>query len=315
MTRYGTIYKVELFKSKIRSANMTECKLSVAGTILLIGLLSACSDKPDNSASRAMPATNQPMHTTVTNAPSTTQTASNKAPVLTVALLEERGAEKLSTEEILALIVDHSIVFQHLGTGEYFEAIYLKNGLRLLTGIDAGSLEGETLQDKYVITNDKLQTEFKGTSITTSVYQLDQRYLAAVDNDNGVVNYEIRDIQKAPFTAQVLKSQNARELSTEEIKQIFIGKTLLIKDLLSGDEYHGSYGEDGIRTLRYINPAITNGGPESQKMQDPYRIANGKLHSVIDGNEVASTIFELESRYYGALSIDDGAVNYEFISQ
>lgn len=305
----------EVLKPINHQFKMTEKRIPLIIIMLLIGNLNACSDNSDSVSSTRIVLSDPQNQTMNADSPSTPQSSPDKDKVITVASLEERDAKKLTTEDILALIVDHSIVFQHLGTGEYFEAIYLKNGLRLLTSIDAGSLEGETLQDEYSVTNGKLQTEFKGNPITTTVYQLDQRYLAAVDSDNGAINYEIRDIQKAPFTAQVLRSQNARELSTDEIKQLFIGKTLLIKDLLAGDEFLGTYGENGMRTLHYLNPTTTDGESRAQKTQSPYRITDSKLHSNIDGNEISSTIFELESHYYGALNIDDGAVNYEFVPQ
>lgn len=319
MFRYAKFNGSNLLYSKKQNPEPSHRIFLLASVILVVSFLNACGDKPDHTSSTTTSNSNKQSQTFTPSAPLTAPPATNPATTSqdasTVSILEERGARKLTTEEILALIVDHSIVFQHLGTGEYFEAIFLKNGLRLLTDIDAGSLEGETLQDAYMIENDRLQTSFKGRPITTTVYQLGQHYLAAVDNDNGAVNYEIRDILKAPFTAQVLKSQNARVLSTDEIKQLFVGKTLLIKDLLSGDEYLGNYGENGLRTLQYVNPTTSDSESGIQKTQDPYQITNGKLHSIIDGNEVASTIFELESHYYGALSFDEGAVNYEFIPQ
>ena len=234
---------------------------------------------------------------------------------LTIQLIEKKGAKRLNTNEILALIVDHSIVFEHLGTGEYFEAIYKNDGSRLLTNIDSGSLDDKTLHDAYVVKDDKLQTEFKGKPISSAIYMLNQRYLAAVDSDNGVVNYEIRDIVNAPLTVAVLKSQNAKMLSSEEIKQLFVGKKMLIKDLLTGDTYIGFYDDKGTRTLEYINPLTTPGSDNEMKISDTYKIHDNQLHSLLDGNEIASTIFQVGSFYYGALSVDDGAVNFEFIPQ
>lgn len=234
---------------------------------------------------------------------------------LTSELLEKQGAKKLNNNEILELIVDNSIVFEHLGTGEYFEAIYKKDGRRLLTNVDSGSLDNETLHDAYIVKDDQLQTEFKGKPISSTIYKLDNRYLAAVDNDNGVVNYEIRDIVKAPLTIALLKSQNAKILSSEEITQLFVGNKILIKDLFTGDEYTGLYDENGTRTLQYINPLTTPGSDSELTTSDPYKIQNNQIHSILDGNEIASTIFELDSHYYGALSVDDGAVNFEFIPQ
>lgn len=289
------------------------CSTGQLSLVLLIVLLNACTDKPDSSAPDASSIQQQNNASdTSSSSPATANRETAEEP-LTIAILEKRGALKLTNHEIQNLIVDHSIVFQQIGTGEYFEAIFLKNGLRLLTNIDAGSLEGEVLQDEYMVKNDKLQTEFKGNPITTNIYLLNQRYFAAVDSDNGIVNYEIRDIQKAPLTIQVLKSQGARELSTDEIKQLLVGKTVLIKDLMSGDVYQGTYGENGVRALSYINPLENAISPEKQRTEDTYRIADSQLFSSVDGNEIATRLFKLEQHYYGALNIDDGAVNFEFL--
>jgi hypothetical protein len=281
--------------------------------ILFTGLLVACGDKPGTPPlSGKQSSTQQPRETTLSPAV-TARTPSEE--VLTVTLLEKQGAVKLNSSEILALIAGHSIVLRHLGSGEYIEAIYLENGHRSITNVDSGSIEEETLYDMYEVKNDKLHTEFKGMPVATTIYRLDQRYLAAADNDNGIVNYEFRDIVKAALTIQVLKSQNAKILSDDEIKKLFIGKNMLIKDLLTGDEYFGSYSNDGTRTLQNAGTVPESGEAADVKIQDSYRIADGKLFSILDGNEIASTIYELDSHYYGAMTIDDGAVNYEFIPQ
>jgi len=292
------------------------CPSCQLGLALLIILLAACGDKPGSPVSDSSPVQqNQTLASDIASSSPGIANQETNAETLTTEILEQRGARKLTNKEILNLIVDHSIVFQQIATGEYFEAIYLKNGLRLLTNIDAGSLEGEVLQDEFRVNGDKLQTEFKGNPITTSVYQMGPQYFAAVENDNGLVNYEIRDIQDASFTIQVLKSQNARELSTDEIKQLLVGKTVLIKDLISGDVYQSRYGENGLRSMRYINPAENSTEPEKQQTEDTYRIVDGQLISSVDGNEIATRIFELENHYYGALNVDDGAVNFEFVLQ
>ncbi len=280
--------------------------------ILFTGLLAACGDKPT-----APPLAGKQTSTQPTRAASSTPPVTAPAPAddaLTVMQIEKQGAVKLNSGEILALIAGHSIVLRHLGSGEFIEAIYLENGRRSIVNVDSGSIEEEALYDMYEVKNDKLHTEFKGMPVATTIYRLDQRYLAAADNDNGIVNYEFRDIVKAALTIQVLKSQNAKILSDDEIKKLFIGKNMLIKDLLTGDEYFGSYSNDGMRTLQNTGTPET-GEAADVKTQDSYRIADGKLLSILDGNEIASTIYELDSHYYGAMSIDDGAVNYEFIPQ
>jgi len=276
--------------------------------ITLASILGACADRSDTPA-KSDPAS------TIQEAVQTNSTPPAQKQKLTTKSLVQNGAKRLNTNEILALIVDHSIVFEHLGTGEYFEAIYKKDGRRLLTNVDSASLDDDTLHDAYVVKDDKLQTEFKGKSISSQIYKLDQRYLAAVDSDNGVVNYEIRDIVKAPMTVSVLKSQNAKMLSSNEITQLFVGKKILIKDLLTGDKYIGFYDDKGTRTLQYINPLTTPGNDNEMKTSDSYAIHNNQLHSILDGNEIATSIFQLDTFYYGALSVDGGAVHYEFIPQ
>ena len=280
--------------------------INVVAILAISVMLNACekqSDAPRNPTLETIDSTQ------------TRPTLSAQEQKLTITLLEEKGATKLNNNEIYSLIIDNSIVFEHLGTGEYFEAIYKKDGRRLLTNVDSGSLDDETLHDAYLIKDDKLQTKFKGKPIASVIYKLDNRYLAAIDSDNGVVNYEIRDIVKAPMTVAVLKSQNAKILSSEEISQLFVGNKILIKDLLTGDDYIGIYNIDGTRSLQYINPLKNTDKDSEMITSDSYKIHNNQLFSTVDGNEIVSTIFEMDSHYYGALSVDDGAVNYEFIPQ
>ena len=301
-------------KPVINTLRITRKFALLSCAIFLAGILAACSEKPGTPSIPNDPSSNKPASSTPATELLSIEPPSSEG-TLTVMSLEEKGARKLNSKEILALIVDHSIVFQHLGTGEYFEAIYKKDGHRLLTNVDSGSIEQETIEDEYAIRNDKLYTEFKGTPVVTTVYNLEDRYFAAVDSDNGIINYEIRDIAETTLSVQILKSQNAKTLSSDEIKQLFVGKTLLIKDLLTGDEFYGFYGDDGTRILRYASPNSESSEANDQIVRDPYRIEDGLLISMLDGNEIASTIFKLDAHYFGALSVDDGAVNFEFIPQ
>ncbi|WP_455219232.1 hypothetical protein [Kaarinaea lacus] len=283
-------------------------RLAVITITALSSLLIACGDQSD------VPPESFPE--TVNQTPAQpNQITIAQAQKLTTELLEKQGAKKLNNNEILELIVDNSIVFEHLETGEYFEAIYKADGRRLLTNVDSGSLDDSTLQDAYIVKDGKLQTEFKGRPIASVIYSLDNRYLAAIDSDNGVVNYEIRDIVKAPLTVTLLKSQNAKVLSTEQIIQLFVGNKILIKDLFTGDEYIGIYDHSGIRTLQYTNPLATPENDSDLQASNPYQIRNNLLYSTIDGNEMATTILQQDLHYYGAMSIDDGAVHYEFVPQ
>ncbi|HEY5602968.1 MAG TPA: hypothetical protein VIM41_07675 [Gammaproteobacteria bacterium] len=303
--------------------SMSSALIPALNLIMITGLLLACGDK---SATPSSPQAQAPAQqitplpappAAVTTPPKPALVAAAPAQqILAVTSLQEQGAVKLNSNEILELITGHSVTLQHLGSGEYIEAVYLNDGRRSIVNIDAGSIEEEASFDKYVIRDNLLHTEFKGNPVAMAIYRWDDRYLGAADSDHGMANYEFKDIVTAPLTVQVLKSQNAKILSSDEIKQLFIGKNMMIRDLLTGDEYNGFYGNDGMRVLQIATtPSIQPGDPDDLRTRDAYKIENDRLYSVLDGNEVASTIYELETHYYGAMNIDDGAVNYEFIPQ
>ena len=54
---------------------------------------------------------------------------------------------------------------------------------------------------------------------------------------------------RSELTVTGLEKDKAKALSTEELKQLLVGKTVRIKNLATGEEYAAAYGEDGMRTL------------------------------------------------------------------
>ncbi|WP_455201677.1 hypothetical protein [Kaarinaea lacus] len=110
--------------------------------------------------------------------------------------VEAKGARALTTDEISSLIVGKMITIKHLPTGNELTGYYNEDGTRTLIEFDKGVAiqGGQTTgasRDPYRIEGDQLHAVFEGNQISTTIYHLDNRYLAAVSDQDGMVNYEV----------------------------------------------------------------------------------------------------------------------------
>ena len=81
-------------------------------------------------------------------------------------------------------------------TGNELTGYYNEDGTRTMIEFDKGvAIQGGKTtgasRDPYRIEGDQLHALFEGGSISTTIYQLNDRYLAAVGSQNGEVNYEV----------------------------------------------------------------------------------------------------------------------------
>ncbi|WP_455207040.1 hypothetical protein [Kaarinaea lacus] len=115
---------------------------------------------------------------------------------ITITEVESRGARKLGANEIKSLIVGKMISIKRLSTGDEITGYYNEDGTRTLiefskgVAIQGGNTTGAT-RDPYSIDNDQLHAVLEGKQISTTIYQLGERYLAAINDEGGVVNYEV----------------------------------------------------------------------------------------------------------------------------
>jgi len=113
------------------------------------------------------------------------------------------------------------------------------------------------------------------------------------------------------LTVTGLENDKAKALSTEELKQLLVGKTVRIKSLVTGAEYDAAYGEDGMRTLSEFAAWGASHGQGAAK--NPYVIKDGKLSSGLeDGSQFSSRLYKHQGRYLAAKDDEAGFVNYEF---
>lgn len=148
--------------------------------LLMTNWLAGCGKQPEKttSAQQTAPADASPLEPTTT------------------AKLISQGARALTTDEIKKLIVGKMITIKHLPTGREITGHYNEDGTRTLIEFDkdvvvrSGS-SAAVSQDPYRIESDRLYAIFGGNPISTTIYQLDDHYLAAVSDENGAVNYEV----------------------------------------------------------------------------------------------------------------------------
>jgi hypothetical protein len=114
----------------------------------------------------------------------------------TIAEAKSQGAKKLSTDEIKTLIVGGTVTIRHLPTGNEITGYHNLDGTRTLVTFNKdntspNSNAGSAARAPYRIEGDQLYAIFQGKPISTTIYQLNDRYLAAVDAQGGTINYEL----------------------------------------------------------------------------------------------------------------------------
>jgi hypothetical protein len=110
-----------------------------------------------------------------------------------------------------------------------------------------------------------------------------------------------------------LKSKGARALSTSEIQELLVGKTIRITDLRDGGKYDIFFGEDGTRTIIGTVTAAVQSDSD-QPSANRYEIKQNKLYSSLGADfQYYSEILMLDDHYYGARSDEGGMANYEIL--
>jgi hypothetical protein len=121
---------------------------------------------------------------------------------------------------------------------------------------------------------------------------------------------ELGTARAAALTVHSVEKQGGKALTDAEIRALIVGKSIRIKNTVTGQTFEALYGGDGQRTLAStVGFAAMHGGGTGK---NPYAIKNGQLQgSLDDGSSFTSRIFKVGDRYVGARSDEAGYVNYE----
>src|SRR5271157_4869640 len=128
------------------------------------------------------------------------------------------------------------------------------------------------------------------------------------------------DRKTAGTTVAAFTQKGATPLSNDQLKALIVGKSLWIKNNVTGDQFKFRYGPDGVAVLFHVGrnatlPSLVGNSVMSsyQGTPMPYSIENGKVVTNVAGDPFSVTVYKLGETYYGARSNEFGYANYQIL--
>jgi hypothetical protein len=118
-------------------------------------------------------------------------------------------------------------------------------------------------------------------------------------------------------TSWSLRKQGATMLSEPELLTLVVGKTVQVRNTVTGKVYEILYGANGQRLVTAIDGTPVDARNAAELLhggQESYRIADGRLQTDIAGTTFDVTVYRLGDRHYAARSDEFGYANYEVIA-
>ena len=125
---------------------------------------------------------------------------------------------------------------------------------------------------------------------------------------------EARKGAKPGVTVVELKPKGASTLGDDELKQLIVGKTVLVRNTVTGRRFEILHGADGRRLITAVDgnvPGLDVMGELSHGRQMQYEIRDGRYHVEIAGSPIEVTVYKLGDKYVAARSNEFGYANYE----
>ncbi|UVM02417.1 DUF3604 domain-containing protein [Pseudomonas laurylsulfatiphila] len=119
-------------------------------------------------------------------------------------------------------------------------------------------------------------------------------------------------------TIDQLKTEGAKALTNEQLQTFVVGKTIKVRNTVTGQTFEIVYGTDGQRLVASVDgkpPAegeylnMLHGGQFGVPAK--YEIKDGHLVTTLGGTPFEATVFEQNGKYVAARSNEFGYVNYE----
>ncbi len=125
---------------------------------------------------------------------------------------------------------------------------------------------------------------------------------------------EARKGAKPGLKVAALLKQGAKALSDAELRQFVAGKTLQVRNTVTGKVFEILYGANGQRLVTAIDGKPVNARNAAELLhggQESYRIAGNRLQTDIAGTTFDVAIYRLGDRHYAARNDEFGHANYE----
>ncbi len=129
---------------------------------------------------------------------------------------------------------------------------------------------------------------------------------------------EARKAAKPGTTVAELKQKGAVALDDAQLKQLIVGKTLKIRNTVTGQRFEILYGPDGRRLILSVDGKQPPAGQvgdvlHSGELGSPaqYEIRDGKIVTTIAGAPFEVSVYKVGDKYVAARSNEFGYANYE----
>jgi hypothetical protein len=125
---------------------------------------------------------------------------------------------------------------------------------------------------------------------------------------------EGRKIAKPGITVAELKQKGAMALGDDELKQLIVGKTILVRNTVTGRRFEILHGADGRRLITAVNgnvPELDVMGELSHGRQLQYEIRDGHYLVEVAGTPFEVTVYKVGDKHVAARSNEFGYANYE----
>lgn len=257
---------------------------------------------------------------------------------LTVSGIEKMGYEPLGDTALRALIIGKTLVVRNRETGELFEATYETNGQRMLKNLTEDQIRKSAAYAfhggptpggiaPYEIREGQLITTFGGNTYRVRVFLVEGIYVANRSGEGDALNWEIIESRpanavKEKLTESSLSRRGIEPLRDRELKELIVGKTLIVRNRATQQLYEATYSADGNRQVRniterrlhYLTYQAFHGGSVPEGVA-PYKIKNGEVITTFDGRLFTVRVYIIEGKYFGARSGEGGAVNWELVER
>ncbi|MFT2214825.1 hypothetical protein ACLJYM_23545 [Rhizobium giardinii] len=123
------------------------------------------------------------------------------------------------------------------------------------------------------------------------------------------------------MTVADLTKQGATPLDDAALTSLVVGKSLSVRNTVTGEEFDAVYGADGTRVITMdkkgeIRPGDAFAAFHSSEMTGPtrYEIRDNKIVTTIDNTPFEVTVYKSGEKYIAARSNEFGHANYEIES-
>ena len=119
---------------------------------------------------------------------------------------------------------------------------------------------------------------------------------------------------KQGVTVAELTRNGATTLGDDELKELIVGKTILVRNTVTGRRFEILHGGDGRRLITAVDgnvPDLHVMGDLSHGRQMQYEIREGRYIVEIAGTPLSVTVYKMGKKYLAARSNEFGYVNYE----